>query len=188
VIERDYTLHRQKKKITDLEMGLTGLRERAVTEGINLDKRLFLLQSRHLIQQDTRYNEFRTTQRAGGMTNENLIFQAFLNKNKDEYKGLYGDDYSSLFSGHVAMASGGIVRGPTKALIGENGPEAVIPLRALGMRRGPGIRSGGSSTNMASSSGSGRNVSVHVITSDVIMDSTKVGRAITKIAISTPEA
>lgn len=31
--------------------------------------------------------------------------------------------------GLVAMASGGIVRGPTPALIGERGPEAVIPLK-----------------------------------------------------------
>ena len=39
--------------------------------------------------------------------------------------GLFG-------SGDNKMASGGIVTGPTRALIGEAGPEAVIPLRAGG--------------------------------------------------------
>ena len=64
----------------------------------------------------------------------------------DYIKGLF--DFSSIFSGissflgfgstvestggvDVAMAEGGVVTGPTKALIGEAGPEAVIPLNGV---------------------------------------------------------
>lgn len=73
----------------------------------------------------------------------------FFNGIIDYIKGLF--DFSSIFSGissffgfgggdveaqvstgvDVAMADGGVVTGPTKALIGEAGPEAVIPLSGV---------------------------------------------------------
>ena len=39
---------------------------------------------------------------------------------------------ASIYGGLTAMASGGIVTSPTMALIGESGPEAVIPLGSGG--------------------------------------------------------
>jgi SLT domain-containing protein len=45
--------------------------------------------------------------------------------------GLRGDLMKEL-KGIPAMANGGIVTGPTLALIGEAGPEAVIPLDRMG--------------------------------------------------------
>jgi len=39
---------------------------------------------------------------------------------------------SGIIKGMTAMAEGGIVTGPTNALIGEAGPEAVIPLSKMG--------------------------------------------------------
>lgn len=44
---------------------------------------------------------------------------------------------------HVALAEGGIVTGPTRALIGEAGPEAVIPLSKLGSGGFGGTSTGG---------------------------------------------
>jgi hypothetical protein len=41
-------------------------------------------------------------------------------------------DFEGTFNGIPALASGGIVRRPTLALVGESGPEAVVPLSQLG--------------------------------------------------------
>jgi hypothetical protein len=41
-------------------------------------------------------------------------------------------DFEGSFNGIPALASGGIVRRPTLALVGESGPEAVVPLSQLG--------------------------------------------------------
>jgi hypothetical protein len=58
---------------------------------------------------------------------------------------------STITSGIPAMASGGIVTGPTLALIGEAGPEAVVPLSQMGnMATGGGVTinvTGGLSTS-----------------------------------------
>jgi len=48
--------------------------------------------------------------------------------------------------GLVAMASGGVVSGPTPALIGERGPEAVIPLKR-GANGELGLKSAGTNVN-----------------------------------------
>jgi hypothetical protein len=42
-------------------------------------------------------------------------------------------------SGIPALAEGGIVRSPTLSLIGESGPEAVIPLNKMGQMGGINI-------------------------------------------------
>jgi hypothetical protein len=58
---------------------------------------------------------------------------------------------STITSGIPAMANGGIVTGPTLALIGEAGPEAVVPLSQMGnMATGGGVTinvTGGLSTS-----------------------------------------
>jgi hypothetical protein len=58
---------------------------------------------------------------------------------------------SSISSNIPAMAEGGIVTGPTLALIGEAGPEAVVPLSQMGnMATGGGVTinvAGGLSTS-----------------------------------------
>jgi TP901 family phage tail tape measure protein len=56
--------------------------------------------------------------------------------------GSIGSGVSGLFSGVVkAFASGGIVNGPTLAMVGEAGPEAIIPLSAF--QGGSGLAGGG---------------------------------------------
>jgi hypothetical protein len=58
---------------------------------------------------------------------------------------------STISSGIPKMANGGIVTGPTLALIGEAGPEAVVPLSQMGnMGNGGGVTinvTGGLSTS-----------------------------------------
>lgn len=93
--------------------------------------------------------------------------------------------------GSARMASGGIVSRPTFGLIGEAGPEAVIPLKAIASGRGrQPTKFGGSeakklvnfAANRGSSSQQG-NV-VHVVSGDVYLDSAKVGRHIVRDMIS----
>jgi hypothetical protein len=49
------------------------------------------------------------------------------------FNDLIGMDFSSIFPGGITpFAAGGIVTGPTLGLIGEAGPEAVIPLNRAG--------------------------------------------------------
>jgi hypothetical protein len=58
-----------------------------------------------------------------------------------QQRGFYTDRFGRQIFGNIpAMAAGGIVMGPTTALIGEAGPEAVIPLSKL--------NSGGSTYNI----------------------------------------
>ena len=185
---KEFSLQKQRNKVKDAEISLNELREKATTQGMELDKRMFLLQSRHLIQQDTRFLEFQRMAHAGGMKDENAIFAQFMAKNQGEFKSLYGDDFASLISSRP-MAAGGVVRGPTRALIGENGPEAVVPLRAIArgrLGRALGLRGGGPA-NMATGSSGGRR-EMQVVTSQVIIDGRQVGRAITSVALSSPEA
>jgi hypothetical protein len=56
--------------------------------------------------------------------------------------GRMGDDSSASGGGGLAstrMAAGGIVTSPTLALIGESGPEAVVPLSRMGSMGGGGV-------------------------------------------------
>jgi len=56
--------------------------------------------------------------------------------------GRMGDDSSAIGGGGLAstrMAAGGIVTSPTLALIGESGPEAVVPLSRMGSMGGGGV-------------------------------------------------
>jgi hypothetical protein len=64
------------------------------------------------------------------------------------FSGLDSLDWSSIFPGFTAFAKGGIVTGPTLGLIGEAGPEAVIPLSKGG-------KIGGTTINLTVNAGMG---------------------------------
>jgi hypothetical protein len=64
-----------------------------------------------------------------------------------------GSLISSLLGGILGLAAGGIVNSPTLALVGEAGPEAIIPLSAF---------NGGGSLAGSGSSGSGGNIIVNI--------------------------
>jgi hypothetical protein len=88
------------------------------------------------------------------------------------------------------FASGGIVTSPTRALVGENGPEAIIPLRAIARPEGrTPMKFGGSTAkdivNLAANSGrsaSGQ-TRVEVVSSPVYLDGKEVGRNLTRLVI-----
>jgi phage-related minor tail protein len=68
--------------------------------------------------------------------------------------GAVGGAVGGTIGGAIkAFASGGIVNSPTLALIGEAGPEAVIPLSAF---------NGGSSLGTGGGSGSGGNIQIFI--------------------------
>ena len=81
-----------------------------------------------------------------------------------------------------ATASGGIFSSPTNRLVGEAGPEAVIPLRAMARGRMPNpMGSGGEAARRlvnyaASGGGSSPAVVTRYVSGDVYLDGEKVGR------------
>lgn len=85
------------------------------------------------------------------------------------------------------FASGGIVTSPTRALIGEAGPEAVIPLRAIARPESQSSMKLGGNTakkivNLASKGNTGaNNKHVEVVSSNVYLDGRLVGRHLTRI-------
>ncbi len=87
--------------------------------------------------------------------------------------GIGVEDLGRLYK----FGRGGVVTRPTVGLIGEAGPEAVIPLND---------RRAGSRINYATNSGGGSGGSSTVVTqiADVHLDGQKVGRAIVKTAIT----
>jgi hypothetical protein len=100
--------------------------------------------------------------------------------------GEFQTDAARISKTLYPMAAGGIVNSPTRALIGENGPEAVIPLRA--MARGRGVRNatkyGGESAqklvNYAVKGGGGEQKVIVIEGGDVVLDGVKVGRQLAR--------
>lgn len=88
--------------------------------------------------------------------------------------------------GPTPFASGGVVTRPTRAVIGEAGPEAVIPLRAIarGGRRSPmGVgnsTAAGAMANLAGGRGGNQSSTVAVAAGDVYLDGRLVGRHIAR--------
>jgi DNA-binding ferritin-like protein (Dps family) len=84
------------------------------------------------------------------------------------------------------FAQGGIVRRPTRALIGEAGPEAVIPLRAMGKtkRRNPRKFGGDAASNLVNYAAGGGNRGggsrVIQVESKIVLDGKQVGRGLTR--------
>jgi hypothetical protein len=100
--------------------------------------------------------------------NEGEAFDSYLSQKKDELVSKYGESGFDLINQKPdfsipKLASGGVVMRPTKAIIGEAGPEAVIPLSQAG-----GYMGGGQIFT--------QNVEVHI-------DGQKVGRALVRSAI-----
>lgn len=95
---------------------------------------------------------------------------------------------TSKMENSVPMAAGGIVTRPTRALIGEAGPEAVIPLKAIlgTSRQEPlrireaDVRRIAEEVSRKSEQGKGRGGDVKVVAGDVYLDSAKVGRHVVR--------
>lgn len=132
----------------------------------NFVKEQSIIQIRALEMSSGRFLEY--TKSHPQLTDPAAAFESYLKENQGSLEGLYGKTGYQLLSQRPdfelpKMATGGVVTRPTKAIIGEAGPEAVIPLSRLG-----GTLTGG-----------------QVVTqiADVHLDGQKVGRAIVRTAI-----
>lgn len=90
---------------------------------------------------------------------------------------------SAGLSARSSFASGGIVSRPTRALIGEAGPEAVIPLKSMARGRGrqPNKFGGAAAQKLVNYAGGGGSQGggsgeIRVVAGDVYLDGSKVGR------------
>lgn len=97
---------------------------------------------------------------------------------------------SSVLKTPPATASGGIVTRAQNRLVGESGPEAIIPLRAMARGRGrQPTKFGGASAKKlvnyaaGNSSGGSSAAPVQIVSGDVYLDSEKVGRHLVKSMI-----
>jgi hypothetical protein len=83
--------------------------------------------------------------------------------------------------GATPMASGGIVMRPTRAIVGESGPEAIIPLKAVATANAhQPAKFGGEATkrlvNFAAGKSSGGSGETRIVAGDIYLDGQKVGR------------
>ena len=83
--------------------------------------------------------------------------------------------------GATPMASGGIVMRPTRAIVGESGPEAIIPLKAIATANAhQPAKFGGEATkrlvNFAAGKSSGGSGETRIVAGDIYLDGQKVGR------------
>ena len=89
--------------------------------------------------------------------------------------------------GLLGLASGGVVTKPTIAMIGEAGPEAVIPLSRLGMGGGGGVEvhiheAPGTKATATSRRGAGGNMRLDVAIKKMIADDFATGGPVSQSA------
>jgi hypothetical protein len=94
-------------------------------------KEASIIQLRSLEMGSQRFLEY---QKTSGIKDIAQAFDSYLADNKDSLSGLYGESGYELLSERPdfnvpKLARGGVVTRPTKAIIGEAGPEAVVPLK-----------------------------------------------------------
>ncbi len=194
-LNQQLSMLKYEKKANDMDAEIIKLEKKTSENRMRLDEQMYRAQFRSIIGGDEAFLEFIRQVKTGVWAGAGLnaassreqMFEKYLQYKGGAIKDQYGDSFYNIATSKP-MAAGGVVMRPTRALIGEAGPEAVIPLRALARGRGPASRTGmGARTaaNMASGGGSTR---IQVVTSDVHIDGTKVGRALTRLAISSAEA
>lgn len=99
-------------------------------------KQQSIIQLRALEMSSGRFLEF---QKTSGIKDIGAAFEAYLQQNESSLAGIYGEAGAALLKEKPTfMARGGVVTRPTKAIIGEAGPEAVIPLSRTNFAGGGG--------------------------------------------------
>ncbi len=101
--------------------------------------------------------------------------------------GSGGGGFFSTVFGLLGLASGGVVTKPTIAMIGEAGPEAVIPLSRLGMGGGGGVEvhiheAPGTKATATSRRGAGGNMRLDVAIKKMIADDFATGGPVSQSA------
>lgn len=109
--------------------------------------------------------------------------KTYVKEHAQELAGATGSSVGDL-KRLYGFASGGIVTRPTYGLIGEAGPEAVIPLRAMARGRvNAPSQHGGSMARSLAYGSSGGNVRIVSTMADIHMDGRKVGTAMIQSAM-----
>ena len=130
-------------------------------------KQQSIIQLRALEMSSGRFLEF---QKTSGIEDIAAAFNAYLEQNKGTLSELYGESgYGLLSQKPVFMARGGVVTRPTKAVIGEAGPEAVIPL-------------GRSTENLVGAAAAATGGTINTVV-ELNVDGQKLARAVVKSAI-----
>lgn len=165
---KEEKLKREQAKLVDLQT--------------NNERKIFVLKYRNELLRSEEFLQFRKENEGKGVAQGDLQNRFFLRMLQQST--VDRETYRDLVSlNPLRMAGGGVVARPTVAMIGESGPEAVVPLRASARSTGPGRGSSGavarSLVNYAvggtAAAGAPRTV---FVAGDVYLDSSKVGRVI----------
>lgn len=173
--------NRLNKNVTDAEIRKIGLEKSLAEKSYDLDEKLFFIQLRKGIMGEEGFLTFKKGLGANVSEAQAFKIYAGLNANRlmTDY-GLTGEELGQLRN-IPKLASGGVVTRPTLAMVGEAGPEAVVPLRAAasGVPNAGARRAGVAPLkNYVGSKQSGG--TERVVVGDVYMDSQKVGRALVR--------
>ena len=135
---------------------------------------LYQIALKNQIMQGKDFQEYRATGAGKGL-DAAAAFNKFVGAG--EGGKINTADLEKFLPGVQKMAGGGIVRQPTVAIVGESGPEAVIPLNARS--RGMDLTGGGAAGGPVNYAGSKRAAAggeMKVVAGDVYLDGKLVGR------------
>jgi len=185
---RDLKEQRNRTKIESrsAEKKLKTAQNEEIRLKIGHTKQVIAIERAGLIKRSTEFIEFSQQEKFAGGTEKDILTQ-FLRKGGAKKQGIGGGLLKAMIetgqvSGAVRKADGGIVTRPTMSLIGERGPEAIIPLSTMarGKGRQPTRFGGGAAkklVNYASGGSSGDNKAVATVTAGpVYLDGRLVGR------------
>ena len=178
--KRDELIEQQKMG----EMNLFKLKEQN-------EKKMMALGQLRFLQEDKGFLKFADEMLAKDATRSMRgLTLDYLEANKDVPAGVDSQFVLEQLALGNAKAAGGIVTRPQIAMIGEAGPEAVIPLRAMAQGRLPakhGGRGAQQLVNYASGGAQGGAPAIQLVAGDVYLDGQKVGRHIVRQALSSRE-
>lgn len=168
------------KKIEELKLSKIENQTKIEESSLLVNKKMLIATQRGDALKSDLFMKFKEERKSLGIDEAGLASMFFTEQSKQikEYLGLEGEggqsQYNDILTGgggppRVPLARGGVVTRPTRALIGEAGPEAVIPLSK--MRQ-----------NMLSSPTSKNETMVTQI-AEVTLDGQKVGRALVRSTI-----
>lgn len=173
LMERD--LEEEKRKKIDFQ-------KKMEADEMNHGKKLHAIQVRNMIQMSSGFQEFRTKNKEGTLEE---AFNKYITQKDASGGNMFSDEERASLSYNLHSgnsASGGIFTRPQTRLIGEAGPEAIIPLKAMARGAGPQpSKFGGEAARKlvnfaAGGAASSGQQQVVVVAGDVHLDGQKVGR------------
>lgn len=157
-----------EKQITNAELKKINLEKKLEQDKFSLAEKQFYVFARMQMLQGDEFLQFMEAEKSSGKS-RGVLEQDFLRK-KFMGDGTFDEATRSGILGLSKFAKGGVVTRPTIGLVGEAGPEMILPLNR---------------TNYAQQAGNimgGTNVVTQI--ADVHLDGQKVGRAIVRTAIT----